>query len=534
VTLVEEIKIPDYVYDEDDADQGIFDEDAAPAPDMSPEDANFVDELVMKILLFTENFCKLKLHPYQREVAYRVIESVILAEGEEITVLQARQSGKSATLGSIITGLMILLPRLAKVFPDLLGQFADGFMVGIFAPTEGQAETVWNRVYENLTSEHGRTILADPEINDKGVKKKYEKSPTVWLPGCRSLCRMQTANAKAKIESKTYHFVLVDECQEADDDKVTKSIAPMLSTTAGTRVYTGTPARTKNIFYDACMANKRRMTQRGQKRNHFEYTYKTAIKYNPWYKKYIAKEKARIGEDSDEFQMSYNCKWMLEQGMYITEEKLNSLADTHMRLQPYWFRDPVVVGIDPARTADSTVVTVVWVDWNNPDYFGYREHRILDWLEIHNKDWETQYAMIIEFLSRYNVLRIGVDATGMGGPVAERLQVLMPNVDVVPIDSDLKNQSERWKHLKNLIERQRFIYPAHSSVRRLKKWQKFHQQMIDLETKFTGKFMTAQAPDVRNAFDDYADSAALACFMTKDEIMEHAEAVESPFVGRNR
>ena len=41
----------------------------------------------------------------------------------------------------------------------------------------------------------------------------------------------------------------------------------------------------------------------------------------------------------------------------------------------------------------------MWVDWNNPDPYGYCQHRILNWLEIHNKPWEEQYARILEFLS---------------------------------------------------------------------------------------------------------------------------------------
>jgi hypothetical protein len=36
-----------------------------------------------------------------------------------------------------------------------------------------------------------------------------------------------------------------------------------------------------------------------------------------------------------------------------------------------WHRTPVVVGIDPARVKDSTVVTVMWVDYrlNSPNAF---------------------------------------------------------------------------------------------------------------------------------------------------------------------
>ena len=82
---------------------------------------------------------------------------------------------------------------------------------------------------------------------------------------------------------------------------------------------------------------------------------------------------------------------------------------------------PCVVGIDPARVKDSTVVTVMWVDWDFPDPAGYREHRILNWLEIHNTAWEEQYFQIMDFLDPYDIAYIGVDAQGMGSAVADRM-----------------------------------------------------------------------------------------------------------------
>ena len=80
---------------------------------------------------------------------------------------------------------------------------------------------------------------------------------------------------------------------------------------------------------------------------------------------------------------------------------------------------PVWLGSIPARVKDSTVVTVMWVDWDFPDPAGYREHRILNWLEIHNTDWEEQYFQIMDFLDPYDIAFCGVDAQGMGSAVAE-------------------------------------------------------------------------------------------------------------------
>lgn len=500
---------------------------------LDPESEEFVHELTVRILVFAEDFCAVSLFPYQREVAYRVVQSILLGDGEEITVLQARQSGKSETLSCVIVAIMVLLPRLAKAYPDLLGKFAKGCWVGVFAPTETQAETVWQRVFDRLTSDKAVEMLGHPELDDK-ASKSGGKAKTVTLASSKSLCRMQTANPKAKIESKSYHFVLVDEAQECDDFIVQKSISPTLAFYNGTKVFTGTPNRTKNFFYNSIRFNKTRQTKARARQNHFEYDYREVIKYNPDYKKFVMKEMARLGEDSDEFQMSYACKWMLEQGMFVTEDRFDQLGDLGMGLIKHWYKDPIVIGIDPARTNDSTVCTAMWVDWNSPDRFGFFEHRILDWLEIHNKPWEEQYALMYDFISRYNVLRIGVDAQGMGSAVAERIQTMFPDIEVIPCTSDSKNQSERWKHLLTLIERGMLVYPAAASARRTRTWKRFKQQMIDLEKKYQGPYMLAAAPDVRGAHDDYPDSAALAAVMTIEDTIEEIEVIESPFVAKRR
>jgi hypothetical protein len=103
-------------------------------------------------------------------LARRIIEAVIIGKGDEITALASRQSGKSETVADTVATLMILLPRLAKLYPDLLGKFNDGVWVGLFAPTESQAETLFGRAVTRLTSERAVDIMGDVEIDDSAVR----------------------------------------------------------------------------------------------------------------------------------------------------------------------------------------------------------------------------------------------------------------------------------------------------------------------------------------------------------------------------
>jgi len=493
--------------------------------------AEFVDDLVMKLLLFIQAFCDTELFPYQTPIAYSIVESVVLGDGEEKTLIATRQSGKSEVIANVIAGLMVILPRLANVYPTWLGKFEKGFLVGVFAPTEDQADTVFGRVVSKLTSDHAMTYLLDPEIDDKATAGGSRgKGKVITLKKSGSLCRMQTCNPKAKIESKTYHFAFIDEAQEADETMITKSIKPMLAWNNGTVVLGGTAQRYKSYFYQAIQYNKRRdINSRTHKIHHHEYDWRTAAKYNTNYEAFISKEKLRIGEDSDEFQMSYCNRWMLEKGMFVSEERLEHIYDPSMPLVTEWWKTPIVVGIDVARTNDSTVVTPVWVDWDHPDPFGFYEHRVLNWHEINNVEWENQYFEIIDFLRNYDVYRIGVDAQGVGGAVAERLQILLPDIEVVSVSSDVKTQNDRWTHLTQLIQRDQLIVPGHSKARRTKRWRKFNQQMSELEKVNRGPYLLAAAPDERGAFDDYPDSLAIACAMTVQDVMPSVSVYDSPF-----
>jgi hypothetical protein len=488
----------------------------------------FVDKLVEKILDFLKVLVGHDLHPYQKPLAKRIIESVLINDGEEITALASRQSGKSETVADTVATLMVLLPRLAKLYPDLLGKFKDGLWVGLFAPTESQAETLFSRAVTRLTSERAVDIMGDVEIDDSAVRVGGV-TRQIKLKKSGSTITMMTANPRAKIESKSFHLIVIDECQEADDFVVSKSISPMLAYYAGTMVKTGTPTTSKNNFYKAIQMNRRRQTTRGNRQNHFQWDWKDVAKFNANYEKFIRKEMLRIGEESDEFQMSYNCKWLLERGMFVTSGIMDDLGDTSQELVKVWHKTPVVVGIDPARKTDSTVVTVVWVDWDRPDEFGYFDHRVLNWLEMQGDDWEEQYFQIVNFLSNYDVLAVGVDANGVGDAVAQRLKLLLPRAEVMSLTSSPSEQSGRWKHLQALIQRKMLAWPAHAKTRRLRTWKRFYQQMVDAEVQYKGPNFLVAAPDESYAHDDFVDSLAIACSLTKDLVMPEVVASSNPF-----
>lgn len=513
----------DPIEPEPEPDYDEVDRSEVPQKELDETDSDFVVAIVNKLMLAMEHFTKRKMRPYQNTIARRLFESLIIEDAEVITALISRQGGKTEVIANVVVTAMVFFPKLALAYPEWFGKYDRGIFVGIFAPVEDQAKLMYGRVVTYLTSPRATEILLD--LDDKA---RTDGAKRITLRNSGSFCKAQTCNPKAQIEGATYHLIIIDEAQGAEDEMVNKSIFPMGSDTAATKVMIGTPNRTKNIFYKAIQASKRRQTRRNARQNHFEYDYKTVIKYNPRYKIHIDKERSRIGEDSDEFRMSYSIKWLLDRGMFVTEDRLESIMDPTLQINKFWYHTPVVVGIDPARTKDSTVVTVVAVDWEHPDEMGYYTHFILNWLEINNEEWEDQYYQIVSFLSNYNVYKVAVDAQGVGGAVAERLARLMPRCEVLSMDSTGPAQNERWVHLQTLIQRTKLIIPGHSHARRMKVWRRFKVQMEDLEKIYRGPYLLAEAPNEIDAHDDFADSLALACCLTIDDIMPEVEISSRP------
>lgn len=500
--------------------------------ELDPYSQEFIDALIDRLLVFAEELSDHKFFGYQRPFAARFMESVIINDGATITALFSRQSGKTETVAATVATLMIMLPRLAKVEPfnEWLEPFKKGVWVGAFAPVDDMAKTLFSRIVAMLTSERAQQILLDPSIDER-VKGRGSE---VVLERCGSIVRRQTAHPRAAIEGKTYHIALLDEAQVADQRVVDKSIRPMLAFNHGTFIMTGTPTYEKGVFYREIQTNKRDALRRGHRVNHFEADYREVSKWNSKYDKSVKGDMRRMGYDSDEFKLSYRLMWLLGQGMFTTSERLTELGDKSMKLVKNYYESPIVIGIDPGRKIDSTIVTAVFVNWDRPDEYGYYDCRILNWLDLQGMDWENQYHRIVEFISRYNVWAVGVDAGGMGDVIIDRLRKLLPHVNILDVSSQRSDQSVRWKYLREMLDRGRIGWPSHASITNNKTYKNFIQQMSDLQVKFEGPYMLAEAPKEAHAHDDYCDSLAIALSIIPTSEVESIEVSNNPFYDRRR
>lgn len=481
--------------------------------------------LVNSIFTFCELYSGKTMFPYQEQFSKRVIRSVLENDGEEITSLFSRQSGKSETISLTSGGLMIILPQLANMpmFADdpRLKMFKDGMWIGIFAPSQRQAQTTYNRIKARIQSKPAQMILADPEFN---LYFTTSNGQTVSLSN-GSFVTAISASDGSNIEGESFKLIICEECQDISNFKIRKSIHPMGAAYNATIVKIGTATTHKGDFYDAIQRNKRNdADKKSHIRNHFEYDYKVASKYNPNYAKYVEKEKSRLGEKSDEFRMSYCLEWIIERGMFIDIAIFEpQCGEFTLDRVPYDKVATHVAGIDLGGKGDSTIITMVEVNWAIPAilesrvndetgeeevYEAYNTY-IKDWHMIENEpDYEQQYPEVCDYLDHWKVARIVCDATREAS-FAHRLKANRRE-EVIPYIFTTKSKSELYKHLDKEIAAGRARFCAGDNTRYTKEYQLFLEQMGDLQKGYSGQYMVVAHPDEKGAHDDYCDSWALA------------------------
>ena len=495
-------------------------------------------DITRKIIEFGKALTGVSLYEYQEQIVYAIIYSVITFSGDVKTVLFSRQSGKSEAMAFVIDTLCVLLPKLADFFPEF-EQWKSGFRVGLFAPQSDQVETTYSRAMTRLNSANAEMILNDPSVD-----VALESSARLQLSN-GSFLAGQVASKQSKIESKTYDLVICEEAQDMEDLIVSKSIEPMLSSTAGTLVKVGTTGMYKNHFWYEIQNNRNldRKCKDQRIRNHFEFDYKAIIidrrkQYNIDHKRFhlnyeadVARKKQRWGEDSQSFKLAYALIWDLESGMLLTDKEFNNILNRRIGTQLPADEDYVVAGIDIGKSPAETVITIAKVI-PDTETFEKPYKQILAWIALGGLDYEAQHQAIMDAIVDYNISTIFADYTGVGKAVVDRLMYACGEyVNIEPYTFTSQSKSDMWFNFVNEIQTKHIIVPANKVVRGTTEFSKFEEQMKNCQKYFNGAYMVCEKSE--GYFDDFVDSAALMCLAgnADQEVEEEMEVTDNPLYG---
>jgi len=496
------------------------------------------DELVTSILDFCEMLSGRAFYRFQRAALTRIItllletppEDFILSsddyEPATVTELCSRQSGKSTGLADVGSGLCVILPELAKTFPNdmRLAQFKDGFFFGVFAPKQEKSQIVYGKLRDICESERAGDVY-----EELGIKVTAARGDEFrWTNG--SYATAKTASETSDKEGFTYHLIIIDEAQLVSATKVRKELRPMLAATNGKLVLIGTPSLHQNAgFFKSTIKENLEYEKNTGVKNHFEYDYlkviydkreQFKIDRNPFhlnYERFIQREVKDLGYDSDEFCMNYRLKWVALTGKVFDMEHFKKLGLQTVEAGPS--REGFqIAAMDVAKDGGArSVVCVGKIHMDAPTVVSDHNEakyvkQLVNWLPLTGRfEGATgQYARVVEFLMEHNVHYFLIDATGIGDPVFERFEwILRPKgIIVIPykhsvVSNDLLNKL----YIREVTSR-RFFYPAGPETQKTEEYELFIEEHDGIIKGYSGNYL-----QFFTSYDtkDFVISAALLC-----------------------
>lgn len=153
-------------------------------------------------------------------------------------------------------------------------------------------------------------------------------------------------------------------------------------------------------------------------------------------------QQLELENDPETFAQLYECKFIDDTNSAFRLEEILGCAQVDCRwpdfkpddARPFGSR-PVWIGYDPARSRDSAEICVLAVPLRPGGKF-----RLLEKITLQNQNWAYQAEVIRGLVGRYQVDHIGVDCTGPGAGVYERVLEFYPAAMAIHYSVDVKTR----------------------------------------------------------------------------------------------
>ncbi len=436
-----------------------------------------------------------RLRPYQAAVARAILRRALgdgADGGGSLSVEIARQGGKNELSAQVELALLLARAR-------------SGGAVVKCAPTLGQARISQRRLSQRVT--------------DAGLGGAFEASGAVVRCGAAQAHFLSAAPA-ANVVGHTADLLLeVDEAQDVEPEKFDRDFRPMAASTDAPVIYYGTPWGPRSLLEQA-KATHRSAERRDGRRRHFRYDWEHVARYVPRYARYVAAERERLGERHPLFRSQYLLEPVEQGDRLFDAAALAQLDGSHARLSAPRSGERYVAGLDLAGPApagtntvrvdrDWTVLTIARVQ--APPAQGQR--RTAPAVEVvEHQAWQGEATerlldVLADRLRRvWAVRRLAVDATGLGGPMADLLDARLPRNVVAPVVFSSERKSRLGFALLAAVLTGRLrLYRADGSAQRAQCRSELELARVAYRDARTMEFDI----DPRDGHDDYLMSLAL-------------------------
>ena len=456
---------------------------------------------------------KVKLRPYQLEVARATMDSIHKGMGLTLSVEIARQGGKN----ELSAHLEVLLLTLYMARGGNLIKCSPTFKPQTIISTE--------RLKQRL--------------DDFGFDGIYrlQMGYIVYLGNAKAI--FLSAEGSSSVVGHSADILLeIDESQDVSKEKYTKEFRPMGSATNVTTILYGTTWDDSTLLEEVKQANLELERKDGIKR-HFRYDWQEVGQYNPDYIKFVQDERQRLGEEHPLFRTQYALLPITHGGGFLSRQQIALVLGEHQRQSQPEGKRTYIAGVDLAgeheqemigggapvndkgRGCDSTVITIAEADARLPpvrralagESLGRQVTNLsqpvlkvveqYQWTGTPHSQLYTEMTDILKNV--WNCHRIVVDATGIGQPVASFLRKELGS-RVIPFVFTSKSKSDMGFELLSFVNSGRLkLYKQDGS-------HEYKETLFELErarTQYRPNQTMNFYVDPQEGHDDFLVSLAL-------------------------
>ena len=358
------------------------------------------------------------LRPYQATVARAILARVFGREGGSLSVEIARQGGKNELSAQLELVTLVAHAR------------AGGTLVKCAPTFEPQCRLSLGRLRDRAA---GASVAAALE-GEAGSSVRCG----------RARARFLSAEPSANVVGHTADVLLeVDEAQDVDVETFDRAFRPMAASTDAPVVFYGTPWGPRSLLEQA-KATHLAAEARDGRRRHFRYDWERVAAHVPAYERYVEGERERLGERHPLFRTQYLLEVVSEADRLFDAAALAQLDGTHERLRAPRPGERYVAGLDLGGAArgdgapedhDATVLTIARVRRGGGALDGGAPRiEVVEHQAWQGAATEPLLDALADRLRRvWRVRHVAVDATGLGGPLADLLAARLPRGVVEPV-----------------------------------------------------------------------------------------------------
>jgi hypothetical protein len=435
------------------------------------------------------------LRPYQAQVVNAILRRALRHEGGSISVEIARQGGKNELSARVELVALLSRPR-------------RGGTIVKCAPTfHPQAALSFARLRERVA--------------DAGLDRYMQVSGTAVRHG-RAEVRFLSAEPRANVVGHTASMLLeVDEAQDVDVETFDRAFRPMAASTNAPVVYYGTPWSERSLLAQATAMHLQ--AERGDGvRRHFRFDWEQVAACVPDYGAYVESERERLGERHPLFRTQYLLEVLGDAGRLLDGAALAQLEGTHERLFAPLAGERYVAGLDLAGPADAqdarptfdrdwSVLTIARI--SRAEGNAGTAIEVVEQQAWQGEPTDALLAALADRLRRvWHVRRVAVDASGLGGPVADLLSARLGASVVERFVFSAERKSRLGFALLSAVYAGRLrLYRMDGSTQ----WAECRRQLERARVAYRGDRSMQFHVDPAEGHDDYLMSLALCVWAAR-------------------